>query len=249
MLKNHTLALKFAVSLGMLGFAHGQTVPPVTQTASQSPCANIVALSGAKVDCSNLSAEQKMALSDIPSILKLALENQNYLDEIMKKLNEMSRNSTQPTIVCKDNANCGISSGQIGGITAGQVNIGVHDWETTLDGDKQKTLIESLEQVHGKFRLTWLFQDIGGMKMVGFLNYAFIQAQWTPDQIENYTGSMCYPDKQSDCIGLYVAVKDRNSKIAKTAIDAISAFVPDPHITESTTVPDERVDIFVARAN
>lgn len=84
------MAMFFAVT----ALAGGQTAPAVTQTASQSPCANIVALSGARVDCNNLTTAQKKALSDIPAILRMAIENQGYLDAILKKLNEMSE---QPT--------------------------------------------------------------------------------------------------------------------------------------------------------
>jgi len=149
---------------------------------------------------------------------------------------------------CSPGANCAQSAGQTGGITAGQVNIGAHEWETILDGDRQKTLITALEQARGKVRLTWLFQDIDGMKMAGFLNYAFMQAKWTSDQPKDFAGNVCYPTPQSDCSGLYIGVKDRTSKIARTAIDAIFAFVPDAHVTEDKTVPDDRIDIFVAKA-
>jgi hypothetical protein len=149
---------------------------------------------------------------------------------------------------CALGANCAQSVGQVGGITAGQVNIGVHDWEPMLSGDKQNALISALKQVHGKYRLTWIFQDVSGMKMARFLNYAFAHADWTPDQPENYAGNMCYPTKPSDCIGLIVAVKDRKSESASAAIDAISAFIPDAQIGEDSKVPDGRVDIFIARA-
>jgi hypothetical protein len=91
MRRNHTLNLELALLLGVAAIANGQTTPTVTQTAAQSSCVNIVALSGAKVDCSTLTPAQKKALENIPSILKMALENQEYLDEIMKKLDEIPR--------------------------------------------------------------------------------------------------------------------------------------------------------------
>ncbi len=122
------------------------------------------------------------------------------------------------------------------------------DWEAILDGEKQQSLSRALKQAQGKVRLTWLLQDVDGMKMASFLNAAFIQAQWTTDEPENYAGNMCYPTLPSDCLGLYITVKDRNSKLAQTAINAISAFIPNPHIAESDKVPNDRVEIFIAKA-
>jgi hypothetical protein len=143
-----------------------------------------------------------------------------------------------------------VSVNQQGGITAGQINIGVHEWEPMLAGDKQVTLIDALAQAQGKFRIECLFQDIDGQKMAGFLNFAFTQAKWTPDQPANYAGSICYPQQPSDCSGLRVTVKDRTSQIAQLAIGALSAFVPgkDVHVTESDSAPEDRVEILVTRA-
>ena len=105
--------------VGIAGVANGQSNPTVNQTGKHGSCINIVALSGAKVDCSHLTPAQSKALENIPTILKMALENQTYLEEILKRLNEVSTNP--PPVVCKDNANCGVSTGQTGGITAGQI--------------------------------------------------------------------------------------------------------------------------------
>jgi hypothetical protein len=110
---------EFALLLGVAASAIGQPAPAVHQTATRSFCSNIVALSGAKVDCSHLTPAQAKALGNIPAVLKTALENQVYLEEILQKLNEIS--TTPPPVVCKDNANCGVSTGQTGGITAGQI--------------------------------------------------------------------------------------------------------------------------------
>src|ERR1017187_709758 len=82
--------------LSVAVLSSGQVSPTVKQIAKNSPCANIVALSGAKVDCSNLTPAQKKALDSIPSILKLALTDQDYLDAIMRKLDEISRVPMQP---------------------------------------------------------------------------------------------------------------------------------------------------------
>jgi hypothetical protein len=106
---------------GIATFANSQTAPVVTQTASQSPCANIVALSGAKVDCSHLTPAQAKALENIPAILKTALENQTYLEEILQRLGAIS--GSAPSLVCSDNASCVVSTGQTGGITAGTVQV------------------------------------------------------------------------------------------------------------------------------
>ncbi len=154
----------------------------------------------------------------------------------------------QPTYSQKcEGSNC--FQGNNNGTLNQQLNqFGAPDWETILDGDKQKTLIKALEQAQGKVRFTWLFQDVGGMKMVGFLNAAFTEAKWTNDTPPNSAGVICYPTKPSDCLGLTITVKDRNSNIGRTATSAISAFVPDSQIKESDTIPDDRVDISVAKA-
>jgi hypothetical protein len=83
-------SIEIALLLGMAMFVNGQTIPTVHQTASRSSCSNIVALSGAKVDCSHLTPAQKKAMENIPAILKMTIENQNYLDAIMQKLADMS---------------------------------------------------------------------------------------------------------------------------------------------------------------
>ena len=90
-------AIEVMLLLGVIAPSRGQTAPSVRQTAKQSSCSNIVALAGAKVDCSNLTPAQKKALANIPSILKLAIENEDYLDAILKKLDEMS--ASQPSVV------------------------------------------------------------------------------------------------------------------------------------------------------
>jgi hypothetical protein len=148
---------------------------------------------------------------------------------------------------CAPGANCAQSTGQSGGITAGQINIGAQDWKTTMSGPRQIALINALEQTPGKFRLGWLFQDVGGMEFSGFLNYAFIHAKWTPDQPNNYGGAICYPSQEWDCSGLQITVKDRNSKIANTAITAISALVPKVRIIESDKLDNDRVEVMIAK--
>ena len=89
-------AIELVMLFSVAAFAIGQAPPTVHQTATQSSCSNIVALSGAKVDCSNLTPEQRKSLADIPAIMKMALENKNYLDAILAKLNEFKE---QPSTV------------------------------------------------------------------------------------------------------------------------------------------------------
>lgn len=94
-MKKTKQVIELVLFFGFVASANGQTAPTVHQTSTRSSCANIVALSGAKVNCSNLTPAQRKAIESIPSILKTALENQDYLDVIMKKLDEMSA-SQQP---------------------------------------------------------------------------------------------------------------------------------------------------------
>jgi hypothetical protein len=94
-MKKTKKAIELVAIICVASFVKGQTVPNVHQTATNSSCANIIALSGAKVDCFNLTPAQKKALENIPAILKMSLENQDYLEAIMKRLDEMKLGSTQ----------------------------------------------------------------------------------------------------------------------------------------------------------
>ncbi len=96
------------------GLLYGQAKPTsIDQKSEKSLCANIVALTGnVTLNCSNLSSltpAQKKALADIPSILKMALENQDYLDAIMAKLNAMS----QPTTINNAPGGFAVSGGTV----------------------------------------------------------------------------------------------------------------------------------------
>jgi hypothetical protein len=95
-MKKTRIAIELAMLICIAAFASGQATPTVHQTAARSSCSNIVALSGAKVDCSNLTPAQKKALESIPAIMKMAIENQDYLETIMKRLAEMP--AGQPVI-------------------------------------------------------------------------------------------------------------------------------------------------------
>jgi hypothetical protein len=92
--KSQIKILEVIAGLGTLCSAYGQTPRSVNQSATKSTCVNIVALSGAKVNCSNLTDAQKKAIANIPAILEMTLNNQNYLEAIIAKLNEI-KNSPQ----------------------------------------------------------------------------------------------------------------------------------------------------------
>jgi hypothetical protein len=108
-MRTTNLIIETALLLSVVGTASGQAAPNVNQTATRSNCSNIVALSGAKVDCSHLTPEQSKALANIPAILKMAIENQSYLEAIKAKMDEMS--AQQTTTVVNANAPHGIAIG------------------------------------------------------------------------------------------------------------------------------------------
>jgi hypothetical protein len=103
--------IKLVLFLAVTTSVHSQSPATIHQSAPKSSCANIVALAGAEVNCSNLTPTQKKALENIPAILKMALNNQDYLDAIMAKLDEISK--AQSPVQQTVNAPNGI--GTIGG--------------------------------------------------------------------------------------------------------------------------------------
>jgi hypothetical protein len=102
------LLVELVFVLGLAASASGQVVPAVNQTAEKSSCSNIVALSGAKVDGSNLTSAQQKALTNMPAIMKMTLENQDYLNAIIAKLEEMSKAQSAPTIGTIVQGPCGV---------------------------------------------------------------------------------------------------------------------------------------------
>jgi hypothetical protein len=88
----------FIFLLLFISISYGQTSPTIKQESEKSTCSNIVALVGnINLNCSKLTPAQKKALEDIPTILRMALKNQDYLDSIKKELDEISQNPTQTT--------------------------------------------------------------------------------------------------------------------------------------------------------
>jgi hypothetical protein len=88
--------------------ADRQTTLSVKQKATNSPCANIVALSGAKINCANLTDAQKKAIANIPAILEMTLTNQDYLEAIIAKLDAMKQANQSPPIINAPNCPGGI---------------------------------------------------------------------------------------------------------------------------------------------
>jgi hypothetical protein len=180
-------AIELAVITCVSAFASSQTGPNVHQTATKSSCVNIVALSGAKVDCSNLIPAQKKALAEIPSILKMTFENQNYLDAIMKKLEEMSQAPTQPSAQIEQH---GEANGAIGGtLTQGQRSIaqiggagntaviGKEEW--AIAADQQIKLRDALEALHGRVRFDEWAMEPDSHIHAERLAWPFHEAGWT----------------------------------------------------------------------
>lgn len=79
--------------------------PTAIQSAhDRNICTNVVAITGnLNLNCSNLTPEQKKFIGEIPSILKMAVTSQNYLEEIKARMDEMT---TQQT----NNQSCGNGS-------------------------------------------------------------------------------------------------------------------------------------------
>lgn len=79
----------------------------IQQKADKSLCANVVALTGdVNLNCSTLSPSQAKAIKEIPAILKLALANQQYLSDILAKLEEVSRKSPLAVSSSEQTQNC-----------------------------------------------------------------------------------------------------------------------------------------------
>ncbi len=94
--------------------ASSQTVPNVQQKSDKSTCSNILALTGnININCSSLTPAQKKALESIPKVLRMAMTNQDYLNAIMVKLDEMSKNQGTsivqncPSGICNNGPNSG----------------------------------------------------------------------------------------------------------------------------------------------
>jgi hypothetical protein len=81
-------SISLALTVTVASQACGQTV---TLRSDRSICSNVVALTGdVKINCANLTQAQKKAIEEIPAILKTALTNEQYLQAIKTKLDEVA---------------------------------------------------------------------------------------------------------------------------------------------------------------
>jgi hypothetical protein len=81
------LSLLFAISVTNI-----TTQQPVqnNQSAKNSPCANILAITGPiNINCSSLTQAEQKIIDGIPDVLKKILSNQLDTNAVMKKLNEI----------------------------------------------------------------------------------------------------------------------------------------------------------------
>jgi hypothetical protein len=144
--------------------------------------------------------------------------------------------------------NCAVSVGQQGGITGGQITIGAKTWDMVMTGEKQKAMISVLQAVHGSIRVEWLTFDPDSLKISGGILYTFIHAGWAENDRPNAAGSMCTPSQEWDCHGFSVSVRDRNSDLAKTALQALSMLKEPMQVTElPKDLPDDLVVVFAQK--
>lgn len=183
MTKQNRSVKSIVLLLSIAAAVNAQMSPTVSQSAKHSPCANIVALSGAKVDCGNLTEAQKKALSSIPSVLKMALENQNYLISIMETLDKMSKaeadqnNATVGSI--SQGPGSAVSFGQQGGVTAGTVISTTPllqiQWHKLADIDSTPYKAKYAETIEVESNIIWTpvslavicDQEISGIQLYG----------------------------------------------------------------------------------
>jgi hypothetical protein len=143
--------------------------------------------------------------------------------------------------------NCAQSSGQQGGITAGQVNIGARQWDQQFNGELQKEMIADLSTVHGRFRVIWYANDPDAMKLAGGFIYTFRQAGWQESPIPNYAGSLCYPSDQWDCHGIELNVHVDSSPLSQEVARAFSRLKTTHVFLHETLIDDDLIEVFVAK--
>jgi hypothetical protein len=164
-----------------VAFVYGQTTSNVHQTATRSTCSNIVALSGAKVDCSNLTPAQKKALENIPSILRMTFENKDYLDAIMKKLDEISKTESLPPQIVSAPNGIAIGGGTVTNPTVNNFAAPQHiDRRLAWTGADRENMLELLRERPAKFELSSLVGDGDSGRFAEKLRDFLIDAGWTP---------------------------------------------------------------------
>ncbi len=123
MRRNHLLVIS-VVLLMLASEATGQNPPTVTQEAKNSPCSNIVALTGdVKIDCSSLTPTQQKIIESIPSLLRKLIAHQADADAIIARLDECLK-AVNPNLPAKAYfCNGGWRSTGIGANTGLQMNV------------------------------------------------------------------------------------------------------------------------------
>ncbi len=89
------------VGLALVAFSalgSGQSPPNVGQESDGNPCSNIAAITGATVNCSNLTPQQRKMIEAIPGLLEKMLSNQldpaavsAALDQIKQHMDESGK--------------------------------------------------------------------------------------------------------------------------------------------------------------
>lgn len=215
------LSTKILIFVGIVvTLAHGQLAQKVQQKSESSTCSNIVALTGnVNINCSNLTPEQKKELDKIPGILKKILANQLPADEVMKKLDEMQKEMSRPTLAqeCKPGAACAMSSGQQGGITAGQVFFDTHPHIVITDG-QQAAISEAMKPFGGHSAMILLNGNNQEMADLGkHLNSAFVTAMITSNLSQGFAGS----EDGSVLLPIQVQYGDQDKEMGESIIKAL----------------------------
>jgi hypothetical protein len=175
-------AIEFSLCLGIACSAWGQSALSANQTAMKSSCSNIVALSGAKVDCSNLTPAQMKALQSIPEILKTALENQGYLDAIMKKLDELASQRSKPIQQETITADHGIAIGGNAQVQSPVVNNNNYaPLPRRISDDDKKQLSSCLAKNPGEFSVAAVMGDSEAQILAMDWIEVFKDAGWKGD--------------------------------------------------------------------
>lgn len=82
------------------------------------------------------------------------------------------------TQTCAPGANCAISNGQQGGITAGQLIVGQKTWDAVISQERQEQMIAILKSATpGKIRMNWLLDEHDSYKASGGI-LVYVRESW-----------------------------------------------------------------------
>lgn len=137
-----SLEIPFLVAANLSIYGQATRTPSVQQKSERSICANVVALVGdVKLNCSNLTDAQKKAIALIPSLLKETMNNQSFLEDIKKRLDDISQ---QPTVTNNAPGGFATSGGTL--INPKVYNI-LTDPGRVLPEDKAEHLVSELKKL------------------------------------------------------------------------------------------------------